>query len=174
MLTAYAGPAAIVWAVVGLALTAVPLSTAALVATVAYATCYGLVEISGARRPAAPGSNWQVPQDMMIGAGRRRRLLAWGLLLGPGFATRNPYAGFGVLPLLVASAGSAGAGIALAAIIGIAHGSGRGLALLRDAAGPADDTFALLLGSLRWRRLDGLALVVVASLALAGAAGRLG
>lgn len=174
MLAAYAGPAVVIWAVIGLALTALPVATVALVAVAAYGLFYGLAEISGRSRLAVPGRNWQVPQDMMIGAGSRRRLAVWGLILGPGFLTRNPYAGFGMLPLLVASAGSAGAGIAMAALIGIAHGSGRGLALLRDAASPAGDPFGILLRSLRWRRLDGLALLIVAVVAVVCVHGRLG
>jgi hypothetical protein len=174
VLAAYAAPAAVVWAAAGLLLTALPIATVALLGVAAYGLLYGLAEVSGASRPAAPGRAWQVPQDMMIGAGSRRRLLTWGLILGPGFLTRNPYAGFGVLPLLVASAGSLRAGIALAAAVGIAHGAGRALALLRDAASPADDPFTLLLSSLRWRRLDGLLLLMVAATAIACVPGKLG
>jgi hypothetical protein len=173
VLAAYIGPAVVVWAVIGLLLTALPIATVALLAVAAYGLLYGLTEVSGGRRPVAPGRAWQVPQDLMIGAGSRRRLLTWGLILGPGFLTRNPYAGFGILPLLVASAGSVRTGLALAAAVGTAHGAGRALALLRDAASPAGDPFTLLLSSLRWRRLDGLLLLAVAATAIICLPGRL-
>jgi hypothetical protein len=174
VLAAYVVPAAVIWTAAGLLLTALPIATVALLAVAAYGLLYGLAEVSGASRLAVPGRAWQVPQDMMIGAGGRRRLLVWGLILGPGFLTRNPYAGFGALPLLVASAGGIRAGIALAAVVGTAHGAGRALALLRDAASPATDPFGMLLSSLRWRRLDGLLLLMAAAAAVGAVAGRLG
>ena len=118
------------WALVGLLLWALPLADVALVLLVGYGCGYGALEITGAAWPPAPGRRWQVPQDMMIGAGRGRRLLIWGAVLGPGFLTRNPYAGFGALPLLAAAAvkvagGSLVAGVCVAALIGAAHGAGR-------------------------------------------------
>jgi hypothetical protein len=178
VLAAYAVPAAAVWAALGLALSALPIGTAALVAAAVYGCAYGAAEASGLRRPRVPGRSWQVPQAFMIGASSRRRVLVWGSILGPGFLTRNPYAGFGILPLLVAGAGAGTGrvvfGLVVAAIVGIAHGTGRGLALLRDVARPQDDPFALLLRSLRWRALDGLALLAIAGAAAVTVAGRLG
>jgi hypothetical protein len=184
VLAAYTLPAAAVWAVLGLTLTALPIGTAALLAAVLYGGLYGAAESLGLSRPRAPGRSWQVPQDFMIGASSRRRALVWGSILGPGFLTRNPYAGFGILPLLVAGAGAGLAagtgtgrltsGLFVAAMVGIAHGAGRALALLRDVSRPQDDPFALLLRSLRWRALDGLALLVIAGVATVTVAGRLG
>ncbi len=69
---------------------------------------------------------------MLIEAPARRRVLVWGALLGPGFATRNPYAGFGLLPLVVAAMPGSAAGLALGAAVGLAHGTARAAALLRD------------------------------------------
>jgi hypothetical protein len=182
VLAAYAVPAAALWAAVGLTLTALPIGTAALVAAAIYGCVYGAAESFGLSRLQAPGRRWQVPQDFMIGASSRRRALVWGSILGPGFLTRNPYAGFGILPLLVAGTGpAAGAtagrlafGLIAAVMVGVAHGTGRALALLRDVSRPQDDPFALLLRSLRWRALDGLALLAVAGAATVEVVGRLG
>ena len=132
MLAAYAGPAIAVWVLLGLALTAFPLRWLALPAAVAYGGYYGTLELTGWRGLPAPGRSWQVPQSMLIDAPPRRRLLVWGALLGPGFATRNPYAGFGVLPVAAAAMPGPVAGIAFGAAIGLAHGAARAAALLRD------------------------------------------
>jgi hypothetical protein len=171
VLTAYAIPAAAVWALLGLIVCVLPLATVALVLIAVYGCGYGAAEISGSARPAAPGRRWQVPQDLVIGASRRRRLLTWGAVLGPGFLTRNPYAGFAALPLLAATArlagGSLAAGVCIAALIGAAHGCGRAAALLRDSTIRPDDPLALLLRSIRWRMADGYALLVAAGAAIA-------
>ena len=98
----------------------------------AYGGYYGATEVSGRRGLPPPGRAWQVPQTMLIDAPVRRRVLVWGALLGPGFATRNPYAGFGLLPLAVASMPGTGAGLAAGAAVGLAHGTARAVALLRD------------------------------------------
>ncbi len=97
---------------------------------------------------------------------RTSRLAVWGTILGPGFLTRNPYAGFGMLMLLTASIGSLPAAILVAAAIGAAHAIGRAFALLRDSATAQHDPFMLLLRSLRWRALDGLALLAIAGAAI--------
>ena len=179
MLSAYVLPGAAAWTVVGLALgvaaVAIPwLSTAAVVATVAYGCLYGAAEVRGSSWPAAPGRRWQVPQDMLIGASPRRRVLVWGSILGPGFLTRNPYAGFAILPVLVAAAGGIQAAIVVGALIGAAHAAGRGAALLRDSTRPQDEPFVLLLRMLRWRLVDGLALLTAAGAAAVVVGFRLG
>lgn len=179
MLIAYALPAAATWAVAGLALSALrlaitALASAALIAAAVYGSGYGAAEVRGAAWPPAPGRRWQVPQDLLIGASRKRRVLVWGVILGPGFLTRNPYASFGVLPVLVAATGSFPAGIWIAALIGAAHAAGRAVALLRDSASQPDQPFTLLLRSLRWRVLDGLALLAVAGAAVVTVGFRLG
>ena len=182
VLAAYVLPAVAVWIVVGLALlglTAVlPLAGAALVLAAIYGCCYGVAEIAGLGRLAAPGRRWQVPQTMMIDASPWRRVLVWGAMLGPGFATRNPYAGFGLLPIAVIAmaASRPGAAVVLAAAIGLAQGGARAAALLRDireagvqpdAAGQLD----LLLRTVYWRRLDGAMLLAVAATATAASVG---
>jgi hypothetical protein len=171
VITAYALPAIAVWAVLGILLGALPLARPALVLTVGYAACYGVNEVAGRHRLRPPGRNWQVPQTMVMGVSRWRRILVWGSILGPGFLTRNPYAGFGLLPIVVASAGGVRTAAALAAAIGLAHGTGRALALLRDARPQAGaDPMRLVLTSMYWRTFDGFALLVIAGAAIAACA----
>jgi hypothetical protein len=112
---------------------------------------------------------------MMIDAPPRRRVLVWGAILGPGFLTRNPYAGFAMLLLAVAAMPGLAAGLALGAAIGVAHGGARAVALLRDvrelhqtpgdgraAPGPVVTHLDLLLKTVYWRRIDGAALLAFA------------
>ncbi len=179
MLAAYIAPAAAVWAAIGLVIGCrfagrACIVTAAVLAAAVYGCGYGVAEVCGSPWPAAPGRRWQVPPDLLIGASGNRRVLLWGAILGPGFLTRNPYAGFGILPVLVAAAGQLPAGIVLAGLAGAAHGLGRAAGLLRDSSGPQPQPFALLLRSLRWRVLDGLALLTVAGAAIVTAGFRLG
>jgi hypothetical protein len=159
-------PAILAWAVLGGVLGALPLTRPALVLAAAYALCYGVNEVFGRHRLRPPGTSWQVSQTMVKNFPPWRRVLVWGSILGPGFATRNPYAGFGLLPLLVASATGIRPAVTLAAAIGLAHGVSRGLALLRDAGPSAGrDPIRTVLASMRWRKLDGLILLVIAGLA---------
>ena len=151
-----------------------PAADAAVVAAAVYGCGYGAAELFGFRWPSPPGRRWQVPQDLLIGSSGARRLVVWGTILGPGLLTRNPYAGFGMLVLLAASIGSLPTAVVVAAIIGAAHAAGRAMALLRDSATAQREPFALLLRSLRWRVLDGTALLVVAGAAIVTAAYRLG
>jgi hypothetical protein len=169
----YVLPAAGVWALLGLALGALPIASAAIVAAAVYGCGYGVVEASGMIRPAAPGRRWQVPQDMVPGGSGGRRVALWGAILGPGLLTRNPYASFGMLVVLAATVGGLPTAVWVGALIGAAHASGRAFALLRDSASPQDEPFALLLRSLRWRVLDGLALLAVAGAAIVTAGYRL-
>jgi hypothetical protein len=160
----------------GLCLASLPLAGAALVIMAAYGCYYGVTELTGWPGLPPPGRSWQVPQTMVIGATPRRRVAVWGAILGPGFATRNPYAGFGLLPLAVASMDGARAGLALGAAIGLAHGSARAMALLRDVrqlpgqqAGDALGHLDLVLKTIYWRRLDGTILLVTAAAAAVAA-----
>jgi len=161
------------WLAAGLCLAALPLAGVALVVAVVYGCYYGGLELAGLRGLAVPGRRWQVPQSMMINASPRRRILVWGAILGPGFLTQNPYAGFGLLPVAVAAMRAAGSGasLALAAAIGLAHGAARAAALLRDVrrstTATATGQLGVLLKTLYWRRFDGAALLAVAAAAVA-------
>jgi hypothetical protein len=182
VLAAYLLPAIAAWTVLALGLMALtrvlPLTGVALVLAALYGCCYGTAELAGLGRLTAPGRRWQVPQSMMIDASPRRRVLVWGAVLGPGFATRNPYAGFGLLPIAVAAVAASrpAAGVALAAGIGLAHGGARAAALLRDLDGArvhpdAAGQLDLLLRTVYWRRLDGAMLLAVAATATAASVG---
>jgi hypothetical protein len=174
VVTAYALPAVVAWAALGSCLGALPLTGPALVLTAIYAACYGLTEVTGKLSLRPPGRKWQVPQTMVMGVSDRRRILVWGSILGPGFLTRNPYAGFGLLPIAVATASGVRAAVILAAAIGLAHGSARALALLRDARpAAAADPMRLVLVSMYWRTFDGCVLLVIAGVAIAACVSRL-
>ncbi len=150
----------------GLLVNLLPLSTIALILMAGYGVFYGVLEADGMARPAPPGSRWQVPSEWVRGVSRRRRLVVWGSLLGPGFATRNPYAGFWLLPLAAAAVGNIGYGVLLAAAIGAAHSTGRAVGLLRD--GQDADVNSYLQSALRsmyWRTADGFALLAAAGAA---------
>lgn len=158
----------------GLLVNLLPLSAAALVLIAGYGAFYGALEASGMARPAPPGSRWQVPSDWVRGVSRRRRSVVWGSLLGPGFATRNPYAGFWLLPLAVAAVGTIGYGVLLAALIGAAHSTARACALLRDVRNAeADSYLQSTLRSMHWRVIDGFALLAAAGAAVLACAHRL-
>jgi hypothetical protein len=167
LVTSYVLPAVILWAVLGLFLNTLPLAEAALVVMVPYGALYGTLEIVGRSRLRLPGSAWQVPSEWVRSVPRWRRVLVWGSILGPGFATRNPYAGFGVLPIAVAAVGQLRNGVILAAIIGAAHAMGRAGALLRDVRrAAAADYLESVLKSMYWRTFDGYALLMVSGAAL--------
>jgi hypothetical protein len=152
---------------VGLVANVAPVSHIALALIVAYCVYYGLVETAGRPGLPPPGRSWQVPSQWVDNVPKWRRVLVWGSLLGPGFATRNPYAGFGLLPLVLASVGNLRLGVLLAALLGLMHAAGRAVALLRDThSGAAADYLHVVMRSLRWRTLDGLALLTVAGAAL--------
>lgn len=162
----------VTWLALGLCLAALPLTGVALVAAVVYGCYYGATELAGRRGLAVPGRRWQVPQSMMIDASPRRRILVWGAILGPGFLTQNPYAGFGLLPVAVAAMRAAGTGacLALAGAIGLAHGTARAAALLRDvkrsAPASAAEQLDVLLKTIYWRRFDGVVLLAAAAAAV--------
>jgi hypothetical protein len=156
-----------VWVLLSLLANGIPLRTVALVAIVLYAAFYGVIEVIGLTRPRAPGSGWQIPSDWVRGMSRRRRIWIWGTMLGPGFATRNPYAGFGLLVLVVAAAVSLRDAVIVGASIGIAHATGRAFALLRDIRlVESADHLQAVLKSIYWRVFDGYALLVIGGVAV--------
>jgi len=162
----YAGFATLIWMPIGLALNIYDLRRFSLVLLVIYCVYYGLTESTGLPGRAPPGSSWQVPQSLVAGTSPRRRILIWGGILGPGFFTRNPYAGFWLLPLAISLLDSIHTGVLAAAIIGFAHGSGRALALVRDArATDAVGYLQSVLRSMYWRTFDGIMLLALGGMA---------
>lgn len=167
MIGAYALSGGAVWMAVGVALNLVPLANTASLVMLAYCAYYGMVEFVGVPGLPPPGSRWQVPQYFVRGNGATRRILVWGAVLGPGFATRNPFAGFAALPIAVASFGSVPVGVLVGGAIGIAHGTGRALAMFRDArVSTHADYLQAVLKAMQWRRIDGVALLVLGALVM--------
>ena len=168
-LTAYALPAAITWLLVGAILNAAPIAQVAWITLIVYALVFGIAEVTDVGSLWVPGSRWQVPPAFVTKRSPLRILLVWGGLLGPGFVTRNPYAGFAALLLAIATFGSVKTGALVALMVGVAHGTVRALALLRDARSISHlDYLQSVLRSLYWRRLDGLMLLFLGGLSLAG------
>jgi hypothetical protein len=156
----------IAWMTLGLLVNLLPLNAVALVLMAGYGVFYGVLEAGAVARPAPPGSRWQVPSEWVRGVSMRRRFMVWGSLLGPGFATRNPYAGFWLLPLAVAAVGDIGYGVLLAAAIGAAHGTGRALGLLRGVKNVGANSYLqATMRSMYWRMADGFALLTAAGAA---------
>lgn len=84
------------------------------------------------------------------------RWLVWGVALGPGFVTRNPYAGFW---LLIPIGGVSGHWM-LPAIIGAAHGAARAVGIMRNMRMSVDGASVGDWGGwLALRRADGLAML---------------
>lgn len=143
-----------------------PISGLSLVAIVIYGAFYGAFEAAGRARPPAPGSRWQVPSSWVRSVSPGRRLWVWGTLLGPGFATRNPYAGFAFLVLAVAAVGDLRQGAVIALMIGVAHAAGRAVALLRNVRLiTAADYMNSLVKEIHWRMIDGYALLAIVGVA---------
>jgi hypothetical protein len=167
LLASYIVPAAVAWALLGLLLHLLPLRSTALVLIAVYGVSYGLLESTGRARPSPPGSGWQVPSAWVRGVSARRRMWVWGALLGPGLATRNPYAGFGLLVLATAAVGSLRASLLVAVAIGVAHAFGRAAGLLRDVAMIGTGNYMqAVVASMYWRVFDGYALLVIGGLAV--------
>lgn len=170
-LAAYALPAAVTWLLIGALLNAPPIAQGAAIALILYGLLYGIAEVADVSGLWVPGLRWQVPPALVTKRSSGRILVVWGGLLGPGFATRNPYAGFAALLLGIATFGSVKIGAAVAIAVGVAHGTARALALLRDAREVDHlDYLQSVLRSLYWRRFDGLMLLLLAGLSLAGLA----
>jgi hypothetical protein len=167
LLIAYAIPAIASWALLGLVLNLGPLSQLAVALVVAYGAYYGFIEATSRRGLPAPGRQWQVPAKWVINVPARRRIMVWGALLGPGFATPNPYAAFGLLPLLIASMGRVSEGVAVAVTVGLLHSASRAMALFRDVRDiDSADYMHSVLKSIHWRTIDGLELLVVTGVAI--------
>lgn len=160
LIAPFAAAAAAAWAVIGFALgeSAIP-RTALVVLTAGFVTVYGLAE--SLRVPLrTPSARWQVPSGWVV---RRRPLVQatiWGIALGPGIVTRNPYASIWLLPLAIAFAPSAEVGAILGAVVGTGHGVARAVGVLANLRAREPEGPLILMGQqLRWRFVDGLLLL---------------
>ena len=127
-LLAFSVPAAVVWVAVAIGMSVLAgIWWVLALMTLAYSLFYGVIAIRGdAFMP--PQFRWQVPARWIASSGLARRIVIWGSMLGPGFMTRNPYAGFWVLLLPLA----AGQSLTVAACLGATHGAARGLGILSN------------------------------------------
>jgi hypothetical protein len=135
---------------------------AARIAAVVYAAVFGGAE--ALMLPLLPpSSRWQVPSGWLKGRPPVRQELLWGLLLGPGFFTRNPYASFW-LPILLLGVGLGPlGGAALGAAVGAAHGTARAAGVLANMRQRGDYPHLAVLGrGVGWRCRDGIFLVFAA------------
>lgn len=158
------------WAIIGAVVSPINAGPAGWIALIAYSCFYGAVESLTLPGVSAPGSRWQVPSAWVHGVSKRRRAIVWGALLGPGVATRNPYAGYMLLPIALVAINDARLVILLAISLGTLHALGRVLGLLRQVAVIGEvDPLEMLLRRMYWRKADGLALTVIAGFVLMSA-----
>lgn len=137
---------------------------------VGYACFYAVVEVLNL--PVGhPSLNWQVPAPWVRGT-ITKRLLVWSMILGPGFATRNPYAGFWLIFGVVALTRPGLELLALASLTGAAHGGMRAIGTMRNRC--AQSPYAMIVARLRWRHVDGFALAIMSGLAVGYAMASLG
>jgi hypothetical protein len=81
--------------------------------------------------------------------------------------TRNPYAGMWLLPLLLMLSHTTWEAMGIGMMIGLSHSIARALGTLHNYKHLGKNCSSkVVLTSWRWRLLDGLALLVVASLLL--------
>lgn len=155
---AYIIPAVIVWGV--LAIVVHPLAHLALIMPFVawmYALVLGLLEALAI--PFRPLSlSWQVPAQWLQGRSAFAQTLIWGVTLGPGFVTRNPYAGMWLLVVMLTLNQHIFTTLGIGIVIGIAHGGARAIGILikrqnLDACGSG------ILKQWRWRTADGYILL---------------
>lgn len=165
---AYALPAALIWGAIGLLfgwLGGIPWLLPTL--TLVYALWFGIREALGL--PArVPGLAWQVPSKWIDGRPWPAQALTWGITLGPGLVTRNPYAGMWLLPLLLAFQHAILPALLLGVAVGVIHGSARFLGVLRNRhkldANVEYEHLKIMGAQLRWQHIDGLILLFMAGI----------
>lgn len=172
----YTVPAAMVWGLLGLAVSQFrELMPAVLTGAVIYGIIFGLSEIAAlpVRVPSLP---WQVPSHWVRGRSDFTGEIIWGIWLGPGLVTRNPYAGMWLLPiLLVLGNYSLLDTIVVGSLVGVAHGCGRALGV-RDNCRQLGKKAALLdlmAAQWRWRLIDGMLLSTVVGAIVGGVLARM-
>lgn len=151
---AFVLPAVVSWAFIGFLIQFAPtMQRVLLVSALGYGLAYGTVEALGIWRPS-PGLQWQVPARWLRRRSQGIRWVVWGLTLGPGFLTRNPYASFWLLIPL----GSLYGHWLLWTAMGATHGAARAIGIVHNmrcsAHGASVSDWARMPAL---RKLDGLA-----------------
>src|SRR6266568_763728 len=159
---AYVIPAVLLWSLLGAVVWWIAgFQEAISLIAFGYALLFGLVETLGAVLPT-PSSRWQVPDRWLKGHSLTAQTLIWGVVLGPGFITRNPFAGIWLVPLLLTLNQSLPTMLLASALVGAAHASGRAIGILTNIKHVETSCGHLLILSaqLRWKFVDGLTLLV--------------
>lgn len=162
-------PAAAIWSAIGIVAAEIGAGYHLVVVSAAlvYAAVYGVAEAKGIRLPMVD-SNWQVPGHWVQAGGRIRDSI-WGVILGPGLLTRNPYASMWILPFVLAAEPSPWLGALVGCCIGVTHGGARATTVLAlHRRGVTCSPIRVLPWQGRFRYLDGLILLFAV-----GAAGAL-
>lgn len=162
--TAYMLPGLVVWAAIGWLLGPLGGGVGIAAVALAYALFYGLAET--AWLPVRPPSlQWGVPAAWVRTRGQSAKAVIWGSALGPGILTRNPYAGMGLLPLVLVMTGSARVGLLAGALAGAAHGAAQAAGVMYNVQ-RCPNPHAVMAAIARWRLADGVALLAVAGVLL--------
>jgi hypothetical protein len=165
-LVTYGIAGAAVWAALGATLGAVHAPALARMWGGVYALCFGTIEAL-ALPFRAPSSTWQVPASWVAGRGWVGRQLVWGATLGPGLLTRNPFAGIWLAAVLLVGAPGPVTGALIGALAGGLHGVCRATGVLAGSR-TRTDPIGLALHQFRWRRIDGLLLLLIGAWLLRG------
>lgn len=130
-----------------------------------YAFVFGIFETFGIPF-RVPGLTWQVPSRWVKGRSKVVKTLIWGIVLGPGLVTNNPYAGIWLLPFLVALNHSLLPAVVVSTAVGFAHGIGRAAGVLSNRRYMSMNCGDLLImgKQIRWQFMDGLVLLLAAGL----------
>jgi hypothetical protein len=169
MVVAYTAPAVVVWGALGAALGSLQAPRESLLWGAAlYCLVFGLSEATGLASLRAPTLTWQVPATWVGSPSETRRVVAWGVLLGPGLVTRNPYAGMWVVPLCIALARAPMLGLVTGLLVGVAHGTLRAGGVIYNVTRLDANVHRALFAYFSWRLIDGFALVALGTFLLAG------
>jgi hypothetical protein len=155
---AYSLPAGVIWGI--LAVLVHPLTSLAQIMMIIawmYAFTFGVLEAFALPfRP--PSLAWQVPAHWLQGRTTWAQNLIWGMALGPGLITRNPYAGMWLLPIFLTFNHNVLTDIGIGILIGLAHAGMRVFGIF-SARRHLDACGSHILTQWRWRVGDGLLLL---------------
>lgn len=160
---AYAIPSVFVWGMLGFAVQLLYSKVLiVLLVTCCYVIGFGICEVLNIPFHQLSFS-WQVPHQWLDGLSDSIQTLIWGVCLGPGIMTRNPYAGIWMLPLLLALAPNRITALILGVAIGFTHGCSRSIGVLRNRNRLEDTCIPIIvLEQMRWKFWDGCVMLLVA------------